>query len=166
MLKAVRAGAPASASAGESALLAQYGAHAAEGEPRPSDAIPLEPADLQPVDEAPEQPIPLEVLKRRKNARAPFVATVRLELTDGTTIDASAEDISEGGLLVVTHIAIANGEQVTARFDVPGRGDRVTLPCVVKWARAARRLTAVGLEILSPPDDVCAAISRYVARAG
>ena len=104
---------------------------------------------------------------RRRAARTAYVTPVSIILRGGERIDGRSEDISEGGLLVVTPKPCRDGEAVRVRFALPITGQVVTLPAIARWVRSARDgRGAVGLELLTPPSDARQTIARYAALMG
>jgi serine/threonine protein kinase len=107
---------------------------------------------------------------RRKVPRAPYVTPVNLVLKGGA-IDGRTEDISEGGLLVITRHPCEPNQIATVRFASPIEGRVVSCQVHVRWVRAARPevaqgARAIGLEFIEPAPEVCASIARYVAAMG
>lgn len=101
--------------------------------------------------------------QRRKYVRVPYVSPVRLLLGEGNVLDGRAEDISEGGMLVIAPRPLLQGASVQVRFAVPGGGAVVSLPATVRWVRSARAgRVAMGLEFTEVPDAVRSAIALFV----
>ncbi len=101
--------------------------------------------------------------RRRQFARAPYVTPLRLVLPDGRICDGRSEDISEGGVLMVTDTECARDATVEVRLPLPGSGRVVVLRAITKWIKTRRNQRAVGLELKDAPDDVRAEIRVYVA---
>jgi serine/threonine-protein kinase len=106
-------------------------------------------------------------VEHRRVARAPYSTPVRLVLPDGG-IDGRSEDISEGGLLVLSRTDCTAGQRITLRFALPMEGNVVSVEADVRWARAAlgvekQGLCAIGLEFVHLPDPVRASVEHYVA---
>jgi eukaryotic-like serine/threonine-protein kinase len=104
--------------------------------------------------------------QRRRSARAPYNTPVRLMLQQGI-LDGRCEDISEGGLLVLSEATCAPGQRVAMRFALPMEGKVVSVEADVRWVRAARGIDAqgmraIGLEFVDLPAAVRASVSRYV----
>jgi tRNA A-37 threonylcarbamoyl transferase component Bud32 len=104
--------------------------------------------------------------QRRRLPRAPYNTPVRLLLATGG-LDGRAEDISEGGVLVLTEATCSPGQRVAVRFALPMEGKVVSVEADVRWVRAAsgvdaRGLRAIGLEFISVPEPVRASVARYV----
>jgi serine/threonine-protein kinase len=107
---------------------------------------------------------------RRKVPRAPYVTPVSLAVGGGT-VDGRSEDISEGGLLVITRQACEANQRAKVRFASPIEGRVVTCDAHVRWVRAAppevaNGARAIGLEFIEPTPEVRASIARYVAAMG
>ncbi len=104
--------------------------------------------------------------QRRRAPRAPYNTPVRLLLEKGV-LDGRCEDISEGGMLVLSEATCAPGQRVAVRFALPMEGKVVSVEADVRWVRAAsgidtRGLRAVGLEFVALPEAVRASVARYV----
>lgn len=104
--------------------------------------------------------------RRRRYARAPYVTPVRLKMTDGRHVDGRTEDISEGGLLVLTEQPCEMNAKVEIRFALPLTGRIATAGAVTRWARMVRGTGAAGVEFVELPDEVRAAIAEYVKFMG
>jgi serine/threonine-protein kinase len=129
---------------------------------------PLPPAARAPRPPSPPQarPPPPSPTARRRYARAPYVTPVRIVQTDGRAVDGNSEDISEGGMLVLTEQPCRSDQPVKIRFALPGSGRIVNLAATARWVRTARGTGAAGLEFGTIPDDICGAIREYVAMMG
>jgi serine/threonine protein kinase len=117
-----------------------------------------------PPSAEPSKPSPVE---QRRLARAPYNTPVRLVLPDGG-IDGRSEDISAGGLLVLSRAECPAGQRITLRFALPMEGTVVSVEADVRWVRAAhglekQGLCAIGLEFFQLPEPVRASVERYVA---
>jgi serine/threonine protein kinase len=104
--------------------------------------------------------------QRRRAPRAPYSTPVRLMLEKGV-LDGRSEDISEGGLLVLSEATCTPGQRVALRFALPMEGKVVSVEADVRWVRAAsgvdtRGLRAVGLEFVALPEPVRTSVARYV----
>jgi len=107
---------------------------------------------------------------RRKVPRAPYVTPVSLAVAGGT-VDGRTEDISEGGLLVITRQACEANQRAKVRFASPIEGRVVTCDAHVRWVRAAppevaNGARAIGVEFIEPSPEIRASIARYVAAMG
>lgn len=98
---------------------------------------------------------------QRKGVRSPYQAPARILTADGEGHDARIEDISTGGLLMVTRVAVATGAVLRVKFPLPMSGKVVTLGGAVKWVRAGQSTRAVGFELAKLPDDVRTEIELY-----
>jgi hypothetical protein len=86
---------------------------------------------------------------------------VRVVLEAGIR-DGRTEDISEGGVLVVTSAECAGNQSVKLRMPLPASGKVVTIEGVTKWIKSHRTQRAVGIEFVDLADDVRAEIQGYV----
>jgi len=116
----------------------------------------------------PPEPAPAD--PRRKMPRAPYVTPVSLAVGGGT-VDGRTEDISEGGLLVITRQTCEPNQRATVRFASPIEGRVVTCEAHLRWVRAAppevaNGARAIGLEFIDPSAEIKASIARYVAAMG
>jgi serine/threonine protein kinase len=107
---------------------------------------------------------------RRKMPRAPYVTPVSV-VVGGGTVDGRTEDISEGGLLVITRQACEANQRAKVRFASPIEGRVVTCEAHVRWVRAAppevaNGARAIGLEFIDASPEIRASIARYVAAMG
>jgi eukaryotic-like serine/threonine-protein kinase len=108
--------------------------------------------------------------QRRRAPRAPYVTPVHVILPRGS-VDGRSEDISEGGLLVITRQGCEPNQRSTVRFALPIEGRVVSCDADVRWVRAARPdasdgARALGLEFVEPPAALRASIARYVEAMG
>ncbi|MBX3190907.1 MAG: PilZ domain-containing protein [Labilithrix sp.] len=108
--------------------------------------------------------------EQRRHARAPYRTPVRIEVPGLGVLDGRSEDISRGGLLVVSRGGLSAGTEVTVRFALPLDGKVVAEAAVVKWSRAARADEssgrALGVELTSPSQECVRQIERYVSLMG
>lgn len=102
---------------------------------------------------------------RRQFARAPYVTPARIAYGD-RTIDGRTEDISEGGLLVVTEGELASGSSVQVRFSLPTSGRVVQVAATAQWAKSHRNLRALGLRFEDPTEELKNDVRRYVEIVG
>jgi uncharacterized protein (TIGR02266 family) len=110
------------------------------------------------------KPAPVE---QRRAPRAPYNTPVRLNVREGV-VDGRSEDISEGGLLVLTLASCAPGQRVSVRFALPMEGIVVSAEADVRWVRAAhgvdrQGLNAIGVEFFDLPPATRDSIARYAA---
>ncbi len=114
-----------------------------------------------------ELPRSLPPPSRREHVRAGYVTPVRLRRPNGEAIDGRTEDISEGGLLVLTAADVAPEESVLVRFALPRSGRMVSVPALVRWAREGRGAArAIGLAFVEPGEKVLEDVRAYVAFLG
>jgi hypothetical protein len=109
--------------------------------------------------------------EQRRFARAPYRTPVRIEVPGIGALDGRSEDISGGGLLVVSRGSLKGGTEVTVRFALPLDGRVVSETARVTWSRATRSdetsgLCAIGVEIPSPSAETSRQIERYVSLMG
>ena len=122
-------------------------------------------------DESLGPPPPSPGEEQRRYARAPYRTPVRVEVPGIGAVDGRTEDISGGGLLVVSRGGITEGTEVTVRFALPLDGRIVSESAVVKWSRAAQAddssgLCAIGLAIAASSPETQRQVERYVALMG
>jgi serine/threonine-protein kinase len=133
----------------------------------PTDRVDLLRVAQAPADAPPPGPAaaPAEVPPeaRRGHARAPYVTVAALLRENGVTTSARTEDISEGGVLVISDAPYAPGEVVRLRIALPISGRVVTLQAIVRWTRKGRGAPATGIEFGELPSEPRAEIQRYVA---
>jgi serine/threonine protein kinase len=132
--------------------------------PRP---LPVKAPSLVPM----AKPAVVDAGQRRRFPRAPYATPVRILLANGGTLDGRNEDISEGGMLLLSREVCAQDEKVNVRFALPMEGRVVSCPAVVRWLRAARpgdpeSPRAIGLEFVDLLPEVRASIARYVELIG
>jgi serine/threonine-protein kinase len=139
-----------------------------EGTPIPlldgSRGVVLTDADVELIEVAPP-PLPAAA-QRRRYARASFTTPVRIVQSTGQVVDGRSEDISEGGLLVLTSRPCAPDERAMVRFVPPGGSSVVTLPVVLRWIKDGRGRSAAGLEFIDAPEALKAMIRGFVAMGG
>ena len=121
--------------------------------------------DLVVVEAAPP-PAPPSAEQRRRYARASFTTPVRIVQSDGQVVDGRSEDISEGGLLVLTSRPCAPDERAMVRFCPPGGASVVTLPTVLRWIKDGRGRSAAGLEFIDAPEALKGMIRAFVTAGG
>jgi serine/threonine-protein kinase len=116
----------------------------------------------------PRQESPAEA-QRRRARRAPYNTPVQLVLhgSQSRTIDGRTEDISEGGILVLSHAECAADQRVAVRFALPMEGKVVSVDAQVRWIRAAPGphapgICAMGLEFVDLQSAVRSSIAQYV----
>ncbi len=100
--------------------------------------------------------------QRRQWRRAPYNSPVSLLLSSGT-LDGRSEDISEGGVLVLSREGCASGQRVGLRFALPMEGKVVSVEADVRWVReSGAGMRAIGLEFAGLPAPVRTSIAQYV----
>jgi serine/threonine-protein kinase len=117
----------------------------------------------------PRQVTPAEQ-QRRRAKRAPYNTPVQMALPGpgDRTLDGRTEDISEGGLLVLSHAECKADQRVAVRFALPMEGKVVAVDAHVRWVRAAHGphapgICAIGLEFADLPTPVRTSIAQYVS---
>ena len=135
----------------------------------------LQPGQQHTIDESlphAEAPQPEHLLatdpaiaQRRKFARAPYVTPVQVALPNGALVVGKSEDISLGGLLVLTEMPCGNGDRARVRFSSPLSGRLVEVTALTRWVKSARGRAAIGLEFTDIQSDLAGEISEYVALA-
>lgn len=116
-------------------------------------------------------------VQRRKWPRAPYMTPVVIKLSD-RTVEARTEDISEGGLLVITHEPLVPDPRLSernvrgaVRFALPIEGLVVSSDAHLRWVRSQAGAgtsgpCALGLEFVDLSPPVRASIARYVELMG
>jgi RNA polymerase sigma factor for flagellar operon FliA len=96
--------------------------------------------------------------------RAPLTVPVEVVAEDGRRVSAPADNLSEGGIFVLTREVLPMMSLARVRFCLPTEPDRPwTADAVVRWLRPAGRFApGIGLEFVSLPDEMTLAIHRYV----
>lgn len=106
--------------------------------------------------------------EQRRFARAAYRTPVRIEVPGIGSVDGRSEDVSGGGLLVVSRGGLKAGTEVTVRFALPLDGRVVGEPAIIKWSRAARSdetsgMCAIGVELTGASAETLRQIERYVS---
>jgi c-di-GMP-binding flagellar brake protein YcgR len=80
-------------------------------------------------------------------------------------MDGRTEDISEGGILVLSRDGCAPDQRVAVRFALPMEGKVVSAEAHVRWVRASAALgiCAIGLEFVDLAPPVRTSIATYVS---
>jgi hypothetical protein len=100
---------------------------------------------------------------RRDSFRAPLSGTVTLTAR-GRLVDAAALDVSEGGLRLLSRLALVVGDPVAIVFFV--NGELVSVNGVVRWLASTRHgFFTFGIRFASVEDDGVALLSTYCRRA-
>jgi serine/threonine-protein kinase len=115
-------------------------------------------------------PAETSATQRRRLPRAPYSTPVHILLPEGT-IDGRTEDISEGGMLILSRQSCEVNARVSVRFALPIEGRVVSCEADLRWLRAARPEDpdgpcALGLEFVDPPAALRSSLRRYVELMG
>jgi serine/threonine-protein kinase len=105
-------------------------------------------------------------IARREHARAPYGTVATLQRERGAAKTARIEDISEGGVLLISEETYAPDEVIRLRFGLPMSGRVITSRATVRWTRTARNGPATGVEFMQLPDDARGEIRQYIALMG
>ncbi len=106
---------------------------------------------------------PKPELQRREAVRAPYLTPLRLVRDGVDPLAGRCEDISHGGMLVLTSTALPQGETLDVQFALPGTAALVSERMVVRWNRTARQgACVVGLQFVEAQPEVKESIERYV----
>lgn len=149
-------------------LLAKALEQALPSGPKPISILsPPQVLDATPLREG-APAVKTEAPKSRETVRAPYSTSVRIVMDDGV-IDGRTEDISAGGLLVISRDPCEANQRGEVRFALPLEGEIVSCSVVLRWVsseRPGRRGAprAIGLQFVDPPSKVTATIARYVAQ--
>jgi serine/threonine-protein kinase len=123
-------------------------------------------AEATEEDVSVDETAPVSTMVTREHLRAPFHAPVELQFGD-SALEATAEDISIRGLLVMATHALPVGTIITVRFPLPQTGTIVMYPARVRWARPRHRgKCAMGIEITELPESGRKVIDAYVTETG
>ena len=110
--------------------------------------------------------VPPAVQPRRRFNRAAYRTPVRV-LSRWGEVDGRCEDISEGGMLLLSDQACEPNEEVSVRFALPIEGRIAVCKARVQWVRARPdrpyASQAIGLEFMDASSEIRASLSRYVA---
>ncbi len=147
-------------SPGRSALLPAFGL--TPGTPdagRPERAIEL--VRKKPyVGAAARSGGPEDGAQDRQHIRVPYVTPVVLSTSAGD-MEARCEEISDGGMLVVSAAALEEGASIEVRFATPIVGEMVLLRASVRWVTANRSRCAMGLEFDEPSASLRRTLAEY-----
>ncbi len=99
--------------------------------------------------------------EQRRNARAAYITPVRLIL-NGESQDCRSEDVSEGGILLITKAKRPAGEIVQIKFSLPISGQMVQLNAVVRWQKENNGRVALGLEWIDPSSELQKELAEYI----
>lgn len=95
---------------------------------------------------------------------------VRLERSDGRHSVEYALNLSPGGLCLQLREPLADGEDVTVHFDVPGLGISVSTPARVVWSQASKPdahgelHTETGLRFSELDDEIRARLFEFATQ--
>lgn len=104
---------------------------------------------------------------RRETPRSTYATAVLVIKSEGRAIEGRSEDISEGGMLVVTPTRFEARERVNLTFALPLGFELVTIPAVTRWTKPfGDGAQAIGFQFIDPPGDVLEDIREYVAFFG
>ena len=110
-----------------------------------------------------------EIMSRRRHSRAPYITPVRVTMGN-KTIEARSEDVSEGGLLVITTLPIPENQTVVMQFALPATGELVTCYGEVRWTRPRvdnpHAPCATGIQFSGLAESALMVIRHYVSVAG
>ena len=149
----------------------ELGAAFQTGSPRARERTQLLEASPE-LRAAPEgRPAAQTSADQRRWARAPYRTPVRIEVPGIGAVDGRSEDVSGGGLLVVSRAGLKAGTEVTVRFALPLDGRVVAEFAIIKWLRATRSeegkgLSAIGVEFTSISAEALRQIERYASLMG
>jgi tRNA A-37 threonylcarbamoyl transferase component Bud32 len=109
----------------------------------------------------------------RRHRRVWYRTPVRVEIPSVGAIDGRTEDVSEGGIFVVTRSRVPEGVPVTIRFALPLDGKVVSETGIVRWSRAIASdeserpgaTRAIGIELVRPGEESLLQLARFVAGA-
>jgi serine/threonine protein kinase len=137
--------------------------HDANERPQGAQAFALALSKTAPPPPPRKPPKPKQDQKPRA-ARVAYVAPVEIRRDVGQPIDARCEDISVGGMMVVSGAKLADQEQVVVHFALPSGGEQVIAPARVCWRKAARNAVFTGLQIEKLSTKAQDAIEQHVKR--
>lgn len=89
---------------------------------------------------------------QRVFARVPYAAPARIVREDGKVIDGRTEDISEGGILVLTETRLGDDERVQVKLPLPSSGRVATVTAIARWGKGHRGRHALGLSFAALDD--------------
>jgi serine/threonine protein kinase len=99
---------------------------------------------------------------RRKHARAPYTTPVRLTTATGP-VDGRSEDISAGGMLIISRSRPKVDEKVVTRFALPIEGRVASVRGTVRWIRGGEKgPAAIGVEFDEADSSLVTSIERYI----
>ena len=132
-------------------------------EERPEDAQSLAESLWMPQGSVPPRG---DTPKRRGDLRAPYVTPVGLELGN-RAVRGRCEDVSVGGMLVLTSVPLGEVPEIKVRFALPGSARFVVERAAIRWNRKGRQgLTVSGVQFLALSESSHEAITTYVTHYG
>jgi serine/threonine protein kinase len=131
---------------------------------RPQDAKAFADALSKTTPAPPPRKPPQPKKKRRAAQRVAYMAPVQIRRDVGAPIEAHCEDISVGGMMVVSGAQLKADEHVVVHFAVPTSGEEVIAPAIVRWRKSARGSVFIGLQIERLSDKARKAIEQHVGR--
>jgi serine/threonine protein kinase len=101
---------------------------------------------------------------RRKHPRVPYVTPCTLAFSDGQLADGRSEEISIGGMLVLSASAPPPGkEDLSVRFALPSSGKLVERQAKVRWIKESRGRVAIGLQWTDEVIEMDRLVAEYLA---
>jgi len=95
--------------------------------------------------------------------RVALAVDVDIHVTQGGYAGGRADNLSEGGIFVLTRDVLPMMSRVVATFPLPTSPERLSLEGVVRWLRPSGRFPAgIGIEFVAPSEDMLSRINDYV----
>ncbi len=95
--------------------------------------------------------------------RAALEADVDIHGTQGGYVRGRADNLSEGGIFVLTRDVLPMMSRVVVSFPLPTSPERLSLEGVVRWLRPSGRFAAgIGIEFIAPSEGLLSRINDYV----
>ncbi len=121
------------------------------------------------TDREPKKGESLEATERRNFGRVPVDYDLKVSVDSGHDFYTGLmQDISTGGLFVVTDKHHKIGEQVTLRFAFPGRSEAIEAKGTVRWQRShfadSSQPEGYGIQLEELPPEVIAAINHHLQK--
>jgi len=129
-----------------------------------AEALAKAPHKPPPKPTQPTQPTQPRAEQRRRPDQAAYVAPVEIRRDVGLPVQARCEDISLGGLMVVSGAKLGDKERVVVQFALPITGDEVLSPAEVRWRKMSRNKLYVGLQLEKLSAKANEAIEQHVKR--
>jgi serine/threonine protein kinase len=143
-----------------SALVSASGLKPARSQLLPPLSMPPQVIELVKKKPSPKDAQGGSAAHNRQFVRAPYVTPVLL-VTAGVETEARCEEISEGGMLVVSPLALDDGALLELRFATPVAGDMVRVQAHVRWTTKGRGRSAMGLEFKGAHAALRGVIAQY-----